>query len=265
MTAIVLDTETTGLSPDNDRIIEIAILPWDGSDAFLIHERINPGVPIPPKITEITGIDDSMVRDCPRFEQFAMRICEIVTASDAILGYNPAFDKSMIAAELKRCGYAPTWPLLVDAKRVWDIYEPREKRDLQNAYKRFVSGDGFDGAHGARRDTWATRETLRAQIDAFGLHDVPWDQLDPERALWWGPSNHVIVVDSILVMNFGKHESRPCDEVDVGFWRWLSSKDFPDHMTLLALKCIELSRTHRGEQLRRAISDWGMAYKEKMT
>lgn len=264
MTAIVLDTETTGFSPEEDRIIEIAILPWGEENTFLMHERVNPGRSIPPKITEIIGIDDSMVRDCPRFEHFATRVCEIITASSAVLGYNPAFDKSMIASELKRCGYAPTWPILVDSKRVWDIYEPREKRDLTNAYKRFVDKNGFTGAHGARQDTWATRETLRAQIDVFGLNDVPWDQLDPERLLWWGPSNHVIVVDGILIMNFGKHESRPVDEVDVGFWRWLTTKDFPDHMMLLGMKCIELSTKYRGEQLRRAISDWGLAYKEKM-
>lgn len=264
MTAIVLDTETTGFSPDDDRIIEIAILPWSDADDFLIHQLIHPGRSIPPKITEITGIDDAAVCDCPHFETIAQRVCELISGADAVVGYNPAFDKSMIAAELKRCGYAPTWPILVDAKRVWDIYEPREKRDLQNAYKRFVSSDGFEGAHGARRDTWATRETMRAQIDVFGLNDVPWDKLDPERTLWWGPTHHVIVVDSVLIMNFGKHESRPCDEVDIGFWRWITTKDFPDHMMLLAMKCIELSRTLRGDQLRWAISEWGAAYRERM-
>jgi len=75
----------------------------------------------------------------------------------------------------------------------------------------------------------------------------------------------VIVVDGVLIMNFGKYESRPVDEVDNGFWSWVQTKDFPDHVTLLAMKMIEFSRNHRGSELRRVVGEWGAAYREKMT
>lgn len=265
---IVLDCETTGFSPDDDRIIELSILPWTLEDDpdFLFNSRINPGRHISAKITDITGISEEDVRDLPRFEHHAQHICEIITAAEVVIGYKISFDKNMLSAELKRCGYEPTWPLCVDPLRVWDVYEPRESRTLTNAHKRFVDPAGFDGAHGAPADTRATRDVLRAQFTEFRLHETPWDQLDPERKSWWGPTKHVIVTDDRkIVMNFGKHDGRQIHEVDVGFWSWITKKDFPNHLLLLAMKMIEFKNKHHGEQLIEVSTRWCMEYREKLT
>ena len=68
--AIFLDLETTGLDPDNDEIIELAMVPFRYSNVGRIFEVLDPfnelreprSGPIPPEITKITGITNEMVK-----------------------------------------------------------------------------------------------------------------------------------------------------------------------------------------------------------
>ena len=63
---VALDLETTGISPAEDRIIEIgAIKVVDGKEQAVFSTFVNPEMKIPPRITQITGINDSMVCGAP--------------------------------------------------------------------------------------------------------------------------------------------------------------------------------------------------------
>ena len=63
---IAFDFETTGLSPDDDRIIEIAAIKFiDGNPVDRFVTLVNPQRPIDPFITDITGISDKMVKEEP--------------------------------------------------------------------------------------------------------------------------------------------------------------------------------------------------------
>lgn len=266
MTAIVLDCETSGFDPATDRMIELAIFAWDSDSRDpMLHSYFNPEKRIDQKIVELTGVTNEIARMSPLFREKAETVRLMILSAEAVIGYNVAFDRRFIDVEMKRAGLELKWPILVDALRIWDVYEPKESRNLQNAYRRFVAKEGFEGAHGAVADTRATRDVLQAQFTEFNLHGLPWDQLDPERKSWWGPTRHIVCLDGVLTMNFGKHESRPVDEIDVGFWSWLVKKDFPDHVTLLAIKMIEFIPRHRGPELRRVVSEWGAAKRETMT
>jgi len=102
---IVLDTETTGLDAKSERIIELALLsvlvdtttgqPVGPVTTYESFE--DPGKPIPPAITEITGIDDSMVRG-QRIDD--ARVAELVQAADLIVAHNAGFDRPFVEARL---------------------------------------------------------------------------------------------------------------------------------------------------------------------
>ena len=102
---IVLDTETTGLDAKNERIIELAMLSVQVDLAtgqpvgpVTTYESFeDPGKPIPPAITEITGIDDSMVRG-QRIDD--ARVAELVQAADLIVAHNAGFDRPFVEARL---------------------------------------------------------------------------------------------------------------------------------------------------------------------
>ncbi|MDP4188342.1 MAG: exonuclease domain-containing protein, partial [Bacteroidota bacterium] len=64
----IVDVETTGGSPKTSKITEIAIFRYDGQqicDEF--STLVNPEQPIPPFITQLTGISDEMVAGAPKF------------------------------------------------------------------------------------------------------------------------------------------------------------------------------------------------------
>ncbi|MGD9385170.1 MAG: exonuclease domain-containing protein, partial [Thioalkalispiraceae bacterium] len=69
LTGIFLDTETTGMDPDKDKVIELAMVPFEFDSYGNIYRVLpeynafqDPGEPIPGLITQITGITDEMVK-----------------------------------------------------------------------------------------------------------------------------------------------------------------------------------------------------------
>ncbi len=102
---IVLDTETTGLDSKSESIIELAMLSVlvDATTGLpmgpvTIYESFeDPGRPIPPQITEITGIDDSMVRG-QRIDDAA--VTALVQAADLVVAHNAGFDRPFVEVRL---------------------------------------------------------------------------------------------------------------------------------------------------------------------
>jgi len=101
----ILDIETTGGSPKDCKITEIAIFVHDGNkiiDEF--SSLINPEVNIPYFITNLTGISNEMVENSPRFFEIAKKIVEI-TEGKIVVGHNVSFDYGFIKSEFKQLGY----------------------------------------------------------------------------------------------------------------------------------------------------------------
>lgn len=101
----VVDIETTGSRPGDDRITEIAIVVHDGDQVIESYTTlINPERAIPFQISQLTGITDEMVRDAPRFPEVARRIVEI-TEGKVFVAHNVRFDYSFLKAEFGSLGY----------------------------------------------------------------------------------------------------------------------------------------------------------------
>ncbi|RPD90774.1 exonuclease [Aureibaculum marinum] len=101
----VVDIETTGGKYNEEGITEIAIHKFDGHqivDSFI--SLINPERSIQPFVVNLTGINNQMLRNAPKFYEVAKRIIEI-TNDCVIVAHNSQFDYRILRTEFKRLGY----------------------------------------------------------------------------------------------------------------------------------------------------------------
>ncbi len=101
----IIDIETTGHSYKYGKITEIAIYQHNGqkiTDSF--STLINPEMDIPYFITELTGIDNNMIKNAPKFYEVAKTIVEMTTGC-TFVAHNASFDYKFIQEEFARLGY----------------------------------------------------------------------------------------------------------------------------------------------------------------
>ncbi|GAB1646779.1 exonuclease domain-containing protein [Krasilnikovia sp. MM14-A1259] len=101
-TAVVLDTETTGLW--GAVMVEIAMV--SSSRDVLLDTLVNPQREIPEDVTAIHGITDDMVRDAPTFAELLPQIEQHLTGRRVVI-YNARFDTGIIGTELCRLWHGP--------------------------------------------------------------------------------------------------------------------------------------------------------------
>ncbi len=107
-TYAVVDLETTGGIPKRDKITEVAIILFDGKEIIEEYQSlINPERSIPPSITRITGIDNAMVADAPKFYEVAKKIIEM-TEGAIFVAHNVRFDYQFLREEFRSLGYVFT-------------------------------------------------------------------------------------------------------------------------------------------------------------
>jgi DNA polymerase-3 subunit epsilon len=100
----VIDTETTGLSPKSDRVVEVAAIlaSIDGRPVERFVTLVNPGRDVGP--TSIHGLTPSMLSVAPTFSEIALDLVQFLSRARVWAGHNVAFDLRMLAAEFTRVG-----------------------------------------------------------------------------------------------------------------------------------------------------------------
>lgn len=102
---VVLDLETTGLSPASDEIIDIAAIRYiSGAKVSEFSTLVKPSIPIPQEITDITGITDDMVADAPGIDEALDGLSMFLNPDDLVVGHNVGFDVRFLAAAYSRIG-----------------------------------------------------------------------------------------------------------------------------------------------------------------
>ena len=167
----VVDTETTGGRAEDNAVIDVAVVRYrDG----IVYERfsslVNPGRPIPPWITVLTGIDDSMVANAPRFAEVAPAVKEILSKG-LFVAHNVPFDLGFLRHEFMRVGsdLTPnTFCTLKWARRLW----PELPSKSLGALCEHLLVTNFD-RHRALGDAEATVYVLKAILEKLKReHDV---------------------------------------------------------------------------------------------
>jgi DNA polymerase-3 subunit epsilon len=100
----IIDVETTGGSPSIDRIIEIAVIVYDGDTIIEQYSSlVNPRRNIDKYVTQLTGITDKMVSHAPFFEDIQEKVTQL-TEGNIFVAHNVKFDYGMVRSEYKRIG-----------------------------------------------------------------------------------------------------------------------------------------------------------------
>jgi len=141
---VFFDLETTGVNISKDRIVEISVLkvhPNGKEEQRTI--RVNPEMPIPKEASEVHGIYDEDVKECPTFKEIAKELARFMEGCD-LGGYNSnRFDVPLLAEEFLRVGvdFDMRKRKFVD---VQTIFHKMEQRTLSAAY-RFYCDCRYDG------------------------------------------------------------------------------------------------------------------------
>ena len=209
---IVLDTETTGLDSKSESIIELAMLsvlvdtvtglPMGPVSVYESFE--DPGKPISPQITEITGIDDSMVKGL-RIDDAAVNT--LVAQADLIVAHNAGFDRPFVEARLpvfvgkawgcsflgidwKKEGSGSAKLEFLASERGW-FYDAHRAQVDCHALLQVLASPLSDGQTGLTR-LLAGAEQTRYKLRATGAPFEAKDKLksrgyrwDGEGRVWW--------------------------------------------------------------------------------
>jgi ATP-dependent DNA helicase DinG len=122
---VVVDLETTGNSPKKgDKIIQFAaVVIENGQITETFSSLINPNQPIPIFIEELTGLNDEMVKNAPKFTEIAPKVMSLL--EDAyFVAHNVLFDLSFLQEELIQAGYEGFFGSIVDTVELARILYP---------------------------------------------------------------------------------------------------------------------------------------------
>ena len=182
VTFVVVDVETTGGSPATCAITELGAVKYRGGECLGRFETlVNPGVPIPPTITYLTGITEAMVLPAPRIGDVLPHFLEFLGTPGpglVLAGHNVRFDVAFLDAALAAHGYDRLRHTRVDtvalARRLVRDEVPNLKLGTLARHMRVT----VEPNHRAFADAHATLEVLHALLEragtlgVFGLDDL---------------------------------------------------------------------------------------------
>lgn len=243
---LFFDIESTGLNIATDAIIELSfvkILP--GNEQRIKTWKVKPWdyehrcqKAISPSASEVNGVHDADLVDCPTFAEIIDEVLEWVADSD-LAGFNSAkFDLPLLAEEVERVRKytGKQFDINLHEKKMVDvqtIYHVMEPRNLRAAYRFYCGGEDFENAHTAEADTIATYEVLKGQLERYP--DQLRNDVDFLANLGGRPravdyAGRLVYNDKKeAVISFGKHKGKTAREVyftEPSYFAWINQGEF---------------------------------------
>ncbi|MBR1795291.1 MAG: 3'-5' exonuclease [Bacteroidales bacterium] len=267
---LFFDIESTGLNIATDGIIELSFVKvFPGNEVQIKTWKIKPWdyrnrriIPINPSASEVNGVKDEDLVDCPKFIEVLPEVAAWLAGSD-LAGFNSTkFDLPLLAEEIERvreyCNSRLADPKAHDKAAemlrciesidlheskmvdVQNIYHHMEPRNLRAAYRFYCGGKDFENAHTAEADTVATYEVLKAQLDRYkeptdSQQEVLKNDVDALAKIG-GRARNVDFAGRLYLndngeptISFGKHKGRTAREIweaVPSYFSWIENGDF---------------------------------------
>lgn len=167
---VVLDLETTGGSGVNDRITEIAAVRVEhGRVTERWSSLVNPETTIPSFIEHLTGINDAMLENAPRFKDISDKLLEILKGA-VLVAHNAGFDHGFLRGEYARVGVDLRIPSLCTVRLSRRLYPQFKSHGLDAIMQRHALHT--DRRHRAMGDVDMVLQWLAIAQQQFGLSQL---------------------------------------------------------------------------------------------
>ena len=166
VTFVIFDTETTGFSPANDRIVEVgAVKVRNGQKLGEKTWLINPQRYIPWYVQQVHNITPEMLKDCPTFADIYPEFLEFIDGA-VLIAHNAPFDIRMMSAEAARAGMPAPKNAVLDSLALFRNWYPELKShtvsDLIDLFD--ISTEGLQ-AHRATDDSLFVYYAIQKEMD----------------------------------------------------------------------------------------------------
>lgn len=268
MERLIFDIESTGLSTETDRIVQLAIMVINEKGEVILDKAklYNPTIPISDMASKTHGIKDKDVKNAPKFSEDAKKLKKMFE-NKIIIGYNiMRFDIPMLLAEFRRA------KVEVDLSGkfidVLNIEKKLNSNRLEDAYLRYT-GNKLSGGHDAGNDVRATKAVLDGQEEKISLQitgqitdeEIPDDEILEDTLYELSGTKDMVDIynklkrdkEGYLIFNFGKHlNKRIIDEKQ--YAGWMLDNEFPTQVKAL-IREEQTKHALGGPKLRVEVSD----------
>jgi DNA polymerase III epsilon subunit-like protein len=238
----VFDTETTGLDPRTDAVVELAWATMRGDGTILSSNTtlINPGRPIPADASRVHGIFDRDVAQAPTFEQAVEKYTDLYVPTLPAVCHNASFDSVLLRRSPRLADGNPRF--LCTLRLAQNLVPGCRSYRLDSLRSSLGLGAHVEGpvAHRAANDVATASLLLKHLIDSYLAAGYPDD------------IEELFNNASIQRMPFGKHRVIPLSEVPADYMDWLLSRDIDDELrsALSAARSGTLRTTIRASERR---------------
>lgn len=162
-TYCVLDLETTGFSPRLEKITEIGVMKYqDGKVVDKFSCFVNPEKSIPPRVVEVTGITDDMVRNAETIDKVFPKLLEFIKDS-VLVAHNAEFDVGFLRHVARELGYEFDFTYLDTLSLAYELFPEYKTYKLGRIAKNL--GIKVDVAHRALDDVDTTVKVFKVMLD----------------------------------------------------------------------------------------------------